>query len=137
MAELEVANGRSVTGPVRALGRWGILGILPRWLGEQVAAGGRIETWSDVMPLSVPMPRAQADVDATSPAIAPRATAFALRRTIDAWRATERDLAGTAIDGRDRARLQEEFDVLCATHHRLFLEVSLPNRFKAVDTALG
>ncbi|HUG29090.1 MAG TPA: hypothetical protein VMQ65_01050 [Candidatus Limnocylindria bacterium] len=133
MAELEMVTGGLAAGPVRALGRWGILRLLPRWLGEQVAAGGRVETWSDVAPLPVPVRREQAPVAAPAQAIAQRAATGALRRTIDAWRAAEHELEALEIGSRDRAHLQAEVDALRATHHRLFLEVSLPSRIGAAE----
>ena len=137
MTELEMASGGSMASPVRALGRWGILGALPRWLGEQVAAGERGASPPETLPWPVPLRRTRLVVKAPAEGVAPRATALALRRTIRAWRATERELATTVIDSRDRARLQQEFDALCAIHHRLFLEVSLPSRYKAVESAVA
>ena len=135
MAELEIVGGGSVAGPVKALGRWGILLLLPQWLGEQVAAGGRVEEWSDDGPLPLQLRRTEAPAAVPAQTIAPRAAGIALRRTIVAWRAAERDLATAAIGSRDLVRFQQEYDALREAHHRLFLEVCLSGRFGAAEAA--
>lgn len=132
-----MVTGGSVAGPLQGLGRWAILRLLPRWLGEQVAAGGRVGTWPDAAAHPVPERHAVAPVTSPEQLADRRAAAVALRQTLHDWRAAERDLATFVIGSRDRARLQAEVDALRATHHRQFLEISQPSRSGPVQTARG
>ena len=136
MTELESVAGISTASPVRALGRRGVLELLPRWPGEGLSANpGAPRTGGPLQPL--PSRALRLAVATPAQELAARASAVELRRTIMAWRAVERELATAVVDDRDRARLQEEFDALRLTHHRLFLEVSQQNRHRRLDSALG
>lgn len=133
MVELEMATGGSVAGPVRGFGRRGILRLLPHWRGNHVAAGGRVAKRPAAAAELVRTPLEPHRDASPGEAVEGRTAALALRHTLDAWRAAERDLASLATGSPHRALVQADVDALRTTHRRLFLEISLPGRSGAVD----
>lgn len=125
MAESARMGNAFASEAVQAVDGWGIL-RLPRWLGDQIAAGDQVDARPDVAPSPTLERREQSHVASPEQVSAPRAAALALRQTLDAWRAAERDLATLVIDSPDRPRVLAEAAYLRAAHHRLFDEISRP-----------
>lgn len=135
MAELEMVTAGSVAGPVEGFGRWGILRLLPRWLSDHLEAGGGVAASSGAA--AQPLRSLPDLLRDTSPrqAVGGRAAVLALRHTLDAWRAAERDIAALVIGSPDRTRLEAEVAALRVLHHRLFIEVSRATPSGAVEAA--